>query len=78
MCRPNTKASAGRWVCKSLALAAILISGASAVAEPLALVGGTVFQAPRDVAIENAVVVLRDGEIVSVGPLETVEIPART
>ena len=45
-------------------------------AETLALVGGTLFTAPQDVPIENGVVVLDNGKIVSVGSADAVDIPS--
>jgi imidazolonepropionase-like amidohydrolase len=64
----------------TLVLASLLFTpGAAAqTAAPLALTGGTVYPAPDQPAIPNAVVLLRDGRIAAVGPRGSVSVPAGT
>ena len=56
---------------RTLALASLFLAhGAAAqTAAPLALTGATVYPAPDQPAIPNAVVLLRDGRIAAVGPV---------
>ena len=71
-----TKTLASRLVFTVFAVEAIAFPAESSVAKPLAVVGGTIFTAPRDAPIEKGVVVLDDGKIVSVGLLDTVDVPS--
>lgn len=50
---------------------------AGALAEPLALVGATVYPAPDDARIARATIVVQGGKIVAVGPAESITLPAR-
>jgi imidazolonepropionase-like amidohydrolase len=63
---------------RTLALAGLLLapSAAAQTAAPLALTGATVYPAPDQPAIPNAVVLLRDGRIAAVGPQGSVRVPA--
>jgi imidazolonepropionase-like amidohydrolase len=63
---------------RTLTLASLLlVPGAAAqTAAPLVLTGGTVYPAPDQPAIPNAVVLLRDGRIAAVGPRGSVSVPA--
>ncbi len=47
----------------------------SSVAQPIVILGGTIFTAPEDVPIEQGTVVLDNGKIVSVGSIDAVDIP---
>lgn len=71
-----TKTLARRLVFTVFAVEVIAFPAESAVAKPLAVVGGTIFTAPQDAPIEKGVVVLDDGKIVSVGLLDTVDVPS--
>lgn len=70
------KILATRLMFTVLATAVFAFPIQSSVAKPLAIVEGTVFTAPKDMPIEKGVVVLDDGKIVSVGSVDTVEIPS--
>ena len=65
---------------RTLALASLFLAhGAAAqTAAPLVLTGGTVYPAPDQPAIPNAVILLRDGRIAAVGPRGSVSVPAGT
>ena len=67
-------------VTRTLALASLLLApGAGAqTAAPLALTGATVYPAPDQSPIANAVVLLRDGRISAVGPRASVTVPLGT
>ncbi len=65
---------------RTLALASLFLAhGAAAqTAAPLALTGATVYPAPDQPAIPNAVILLREGRIAAVGPQGSVTVPAGT
>jgi imidazolonepropionase-like amidohydrolase len=65
---------------RTLGLASLLLApGAAAqTAAPLALTGATVYPAPNQPAIANAVVLLRDGRIAAAGPRASVTVPTGT
>ena len=65
---------------RRLALAGLLLApGAAAqTADPLALTGATVYPAPDQPAIRNAVILLRNGRIAAVGPRASVTVPPGT
>lgn len=68
---------------RTLVLAALLLATptfapgavAQTAASPLALTGATVYPAPDQPAIRDAVIVLRDGRIAAVGPRDSVSVP---
>jgi imidazolonepropionase-like amidohydrolase len=56
-------------------LSAALGLGQSGAAEPLALVGGTIYTSPTDEPIRDGVVLIRGGKIAAVGAKAAVQIP---
>jgi imidazolonepropionase-like amidohydrolase len=54
----------------------LILSPAYCVGADLALVGATVYPAPSAVPVRHAVVLVRDGRIVAIGPESRVKIPA--
>ncbi len=65
---------------RRLALASLLLAPGAAAqsAAPIALTGATVYPAPDQPPIANAVVLLRDGRIAAVGPRASVTVPPGT
>lgn len=65
---------------RTLALASLLLAPAAAAqtSAPLALTGATVYPAPEQPPIPNAVILLRDGRIAAVGPRADVTVPPGT
>jgi len=60
----------------ALVLALALAHTPFAMAAELAIVGARILPAPDEAAIDDGTVVVRDGEIVAVGPRERVRVPA--
>lgn len=60
-----------------LALLSTIVLIASGAARPadLALTGAKIYTSPMDPPIENGSIVIRDGQIVSLGPASTIKIP---